>query len=132
MPLCPAAVQGWAKRRALGCVIHASHPYIMLCKMCFSRFCLLSDLTYVHCSTLDSEFDQIAAELEGAEREEKDEESGGEESAEVCGMRPSSEQSEYLKQCSQPLPTPFSQHRVYISQSLARLGSKSAKCTKKS
>ena len=68
--------------------------------MCFSRFCLLSDLTYVHCSTLDSEFDQIAAELEGAEREEKDEESGGEESAEVCGMRPSSEQSEYLKYSS--------------------------------
>ena len=58
--------------------LHASISYAIV---------FLSDLTYVHNSTLSSEFDQIAAELEAAEREEeaeKDEKSVGEESDEVC------------------------------------------------
>lgn len=54
--------------------------------MFFLCFCLFTDLTYLHRSPLDSEFDQIAAELEAAEREETNEELGGEESAQVCAL----------------------------------------------
>lgn len=45
------------------------------------KITFVRDLTYLHRSPLDSEFDQIAAELEAAEREETNEELGGEESA---------------------------------------------------
>ena len=71
------------------------HPFLM------PFIVFLSDLTYVHNSTLSSEFDQIAAELEAAEREEeaeKDEKSVGEESDEVCApFRPPGQQFYYTR-----------------------------------
>ena len=66
----------------------ASTPWIEIKQPPITSYAIvfLTDLTYVHNSTLSSEFDQIAAELEAAEREEeeKNEKSAGEESDEVC------------------------------------------------